>query len=40
VAGDQAGAAVVDPREFAGEVVEIGLGEAVAVAGEIKTPAA
>ena len=38
--GGKPGAAVVDAREFAGEVVEIGLREAVGIAGEIKGPAA
>ena len=34
------GAAVVDAWEFAGEIVEIGLREAVGIAGEIEGPAA
>ena len=33
------GAAVVDAREFAGEIVEIGLGKAVGIAGEVEGPA-
>jgi len=34
------GAATVDAREFAGQVVEIGLRKAVGISGEIKSPAA
>ena len=33
-------AAVVDAREFAGEIVEIGLRETVGIPGEIEGPAA
>src|SRR3954447_22240239 len=36
----QSGAAVVDAREFAGEIVEIGLLEAVCISREIEGPAA
>ena len=39
LAGD-AGAAIVDARKFAGDIVEIGLREAVGIAGEIESPAA
>ena len=38
--GGEPGATVVDAREFAGEVVEIGLREAIGIAGEIEGPAA
>src|SRR5436853_7611736 len=40
VIGGKSGAPVVDAREFAGQVVEIGLREAVGIAGEIEGPAA
>ena len=40
MAAGKTGAAIVDAREFAGEVVEIGLREAVGIAGEIEGPAA
>ena len=36
----ETGAAVVDAREFAGKVVEIGLREAVGIPREIEGPAA
>jgi hypothetical protein len=36
----KASAAIVDPRKFAGDVVEIGLGEAVGIPTEIEGPAA
>ena len=33
------GAAIVDARKFAGEIVEIGLLEAVGIAGKVEGPA-
>src|SRR5262249_45506761 len=40
VSGGKSGAAIVDAREFAGEIVEIGLREAVGVTSKIEGPPA
>jgi len=40
VAAPESGAALIDARKFAGEIVEIGLREAVGIAGKIEAPAA